>query len=100
MAAILVTGPAAAQTRPVPVESLTYDLKNPDPVRRREAATRIGQNKVQSATPNLVAAVHDTDPSVRRAVVIALQEVQDARALPGFVALVQPTARKTSATAQ
>jgi len=85
--AILVTGPAAAQTRPVPVESLTYDLKNPDPVRRREAAALIGKNKVQSATPNLVATVDDTDSSVRRAVVIALQEVQDARALPGFVVL-------------
>src|SRR5215208_827332 len=89
--AILVTGPAAAQTRPVPVESLTYDLKNPDPVRRKEAATLIGQNKVQSATPDLVAAVHDADPSVRRAVSIALQQVQDARALPGFVALAADT---------
>jgi HEAT repeat protein len=85
--AILVTGPAAAQTRHVPVESLTYDLKNPDPVRRREAAALIGQNKVQSATPNLVAAVHDTDASVRRAVSVALQQVQDGRALPGFVTL-------------
>jgi HEAT repeat protein len=85
--AIAAPGLAAAQTRQVPVESLTYDLKNPDPVRRREAAATIGQNKVQSATPNLVEAVRDTDPSVRRAVSIALQQVQDGRALPGFVAL-------------
>jgi HEAT repeat protein len=85
--AIIVPGLAAAQTRQVLVESLTYDLKHPDPVRRREAATLIGRNKVQSVTPDLVAAVHDTDSSVRRAVGIALQEVQDARALPGFVAL-------------
>jgi HEAT repeat protein len=85
--AMLVPGLAAAQTRQVPVESLTYDLKNPDPARRREAAARIGQNKVQSATPNLVAAVHDTDASVRRAVSVALQQVQDSRALPGFVTL-------------
>jgi HEAT repeat protein len=82
-----VPGVTAAQTRQVPVESLTYDLKNPDPVRRREAATLIGQNKVQSATPNLVAAVRDADPSVRRAVAIALQQVQDGRSLPGFVTL-------------
>ena len=85
--AIVVPGLTAAQTRQVLVESLTYDLKHPDPVRRREAATLIGRNKVQSVTPDLVAAVHDTDSSVRRAVGIALQEVQDARALPGFVAL-------------
>jgi HEAT repeat protein len=85
--AMLVPGFTAAQTRQVPVESLTYDLKNPDPVRRREAATLIGQNKVQSATPNLVAAVRDTDASVRRAVGIALQQVQDGRSLPGFVTL-------------
>jgi HEAT repeat protein len=84
---VMLPGAGAAQTRQVPVESLTYDLKNPDPVRRREAATRIGQNKVQSATPDLVAAVRDTDPSVRRAVSIALQQVQDGRALPGFVIL-------------
>jgi HEAT repeat protein len=85
--AVMLPGAGVAQTRQVPVESLTYDLKNPDPVRRREAATRIGQNKVQSATPDLVAAVRDTDPSVRRAVSIALQQVQDGRALPGFVIL-------------
>ena len=63
LAVVLLRSPAtAAQTRQVPVESLIYDLKNPDPARRREAATRIGQNKVQSATPDLVAAVHDVDP--------------------------------------
>jgi HEAT repeat protein len=95
--AILVGLPAAsalAQTRQVPVESLIYDLKNPDPVRRREAATTIGQRKVQSATPDLVAAVHDSDPSVRRAIVIALQQVQDARAVPGFVALAADTEKE------
>jgi HEAT repeat protein len=89
--ALLVPHAAAAQTREVPVESLIYDLKNPDPVRRREAATRIGLNKVQSATPDLVAAVHDSDPSVRRAISAALQQVQDPRALPGFVALAADT---------
>ena len=45
---------AAQQTRQVPVESLIYDLKNPDPVRRREAATLIGQNRIQRATPDLL----------------------------------------------
>ena len=68
--AILVGLPAAsalAQTRQVPVESLIYDLKNPDPVRRREAATTIGQRKVQSATPDLVAAVHQRRRILTRA---------------------------------
>ena len=46
---------------------------------------------MQSATPDLVAAVHDSDPSVRRAIIIALQQVQDPRALPGFVALSADT---------
>ena len=84
---LFVSHVTAARTRQVPVESLIYDLKNPDPARRREAAARIGQNKVQSATPDLVAAVQDVDPSVRRAISIALGQVQDVRALPGFVAL-------------
>jgi HEAT repeat protein len=89
--ALLVPHAAVAQTGDVAVESLIYDLKNPDPVRRREAATRIGANKVQSATPDLVAAVHDSDPSVRRAIGASLQQVQDPRALPGFVALAADT---------
>jgi len=91
VATVLVPGVLGAQTRQVAVESLTYDLKNPDPVRRREAATLIGHNKLQSATPDLVAAVQDADPSVRRAIIGALQQVQDARALPGFVALAADT---------
>jgi HEAT repeat protein len=87
LCAVVAVPPALAQTRQVPVESLVYDLKNPDPVRRREAATLIGQNKVRSATPELVAAVGDSDASVRRAIVGALLQVEDARAIPGFVTL-------------
>ena len=74
-------------TRQVPADSMVYDLKNPDPVRRKEAAATLGKNKIQRATPDLVAAVGDSDASVRRAIVIALQEMQDPRALPGFVTL-------------
>jgi HEAT repeat protein len=87
LCAAVAVPPAHAQTRQAPVDSLVYDLKNPDPVRRREAATLIGQNKVQRATPDLVAAVGDSDPSVRRAIVTALQQVEDPRAIPGFVTL-------------
>jgi HEAT repeat protein len=77
----------AQETRQVPADAMIYDLKNPDPVRRKEAAASLGHNKIQRATPDLVAAVGDSDPAVRRAIVIALQEIQDPRALPGFVTL-------------
>jgi len=78
---------AQAQTRQVPVESLIYDLKNPDPVRRKEAAMLLGNNKMQRATPDLVAAAGDADPSVRREIVGALDKMLDIRALPAFVSL-------------
>ena len=77
-----------AQTRQVPVDSLIYDLKNPDPVRRKEAARMLGNNRVQRATPDLVAAASDSDPEVRREIVIALDKMRDIRALPGLVSLL------------
>ena len=91
-AAVLVVvavsgGPIEAQTRQVPTDSLIYDLENPDPVRRREAAVLLGQHKVQRATPDLVATATDPDASVRRAVVVALQQVGDPRSIPGFVTM-------------
>jgi len=75
------------QARQVPVDSLIYDLKNPDPVRRKEAARMLGNNRVQRATPDLVAAASDSDPEVRREIVIALDKMRDIRALPGLVSL-------------
>lgn len=76
------------QTRQVPVESLIYDLKNPDPVRRKEAAMHLGANKIQRATPDLVAAAGDSDPSVRREIIAALDKMLDPRAVPAFVMLM------------
>ena len=89
LALVFLTAPAvfAQATRQVPADAMIYDLKNPDPVRRKEAAASLGQNKIQRATPDLVAAIGDTDASVRRAIVIALQQMQDPRAVPGFVTL-------------
>ncbi len=78
---------AQKQTRQVPVDSLIYDLKNPDPVRRKEAAVALGANKIQKATPDLVAAAGDTDAEVRREIVVALDKMLDIRALPAFVRL-------------
>ncbi len=81
------TAAVAQPTRQVPVDSLIYDLRNPDPVRRREAVVLIGQNKVQRAVPDVVAIAGDPDASVRRAIVATLQALDDIRALPGLVAL-------------
>jgi HEAT repeat protein len=78
-------------TRQVPVDSLIFDLKNPDPARRKEAATQLGNNKVQRAVPDLVAAAQDKDPGVRREIVIALDKMADIRALPAFVELAADT---------
>ena len=93
MAVFLLSGTVAhaavalQQTRQVPVDGLIYDLKNPDPVRRKEAATALGNNKIQKATPELVEAAGDSDAGVRREVVIALDKMLDIRALPAFVRL-------------
>ena len=81
------TAAVAQSTRQVPVDSLIYDLRSPDPVRRREAVVLIGQNKLQRAVPDVVAIAGDPDPSVRRAVVATLQSLDDIRALPGLVTL-------------
>ncbi len=83
----VATALSQTQTRQVPVESLIYDLKNPDPVRRKEAATLLGNNKVQRATPDLVAASGDANADVRREVVTALDKMLDMRALPAFINL-------------
>ena len=73
--------------RPVPVDGLIFDLKNPDVVRRKDAAIALGANKVTRAVPDLVAAAKDSDPAVRREIVIALDKILDRRGLPAFVAL-------------
>jgi HEAT repeat protein len=77
----------AAQTRQVSVESLIYDLKSPDPVRRQAAAKELGAVKYQAATPDLVPLAHDPVDAVRREVELALERMEDMRALPGFVEL-------------
>ncbi len=78
---------AQKPTRQVPVDSLLYDLKNPDPARRKEAAMLLGNNKVQRALPDLVAAAGDKDPAVRREIIIALDNLADIRSLPAFIEL-------------
>ncbi|MBI2820663.1 MAG: HEAT repeat domain-containing protein [Acidobacteria bacterium] len=82
----ILMGPAWAQrTREVSVESLIYDLKNPDPQRRKEAAKNLGQNKIRTAVPALVEAVKDSDDGVRLEVMRALVTINDPRALGAYV---------------
>jgi HEAT repeat protein len=69
------------------VESLIYDLKNPDAKRRKEAVKKLGESGSPDAVPALVAAAGDTDPDVRREILITLDDMADARALPAFVRL-------------
>jgi HEAT repeat protein len=79
-------GELAAQTRQAPVESVIYDLKNPDPLRRQAAARDLGAAKYKAATPNLVAMARDSEAAVRREVEFALERMEDIQALPGFIA--------------
>src|SRR5262249_29530094 len=76
----------AQTTRQVAVESLIYDLKNPDAVRRQTAAKDLGVAKARVATSDLVALAHDPAPAVRRAVELALERMDDSQAMPGFIA--------------
>ena len=87
LALTLAGNPAHAQAREVPAESLIYDLKNPDPVRRQSAVHQLGIAKYVAATPDLVALAGDSSPSVRREVELSLEQMEDVRALPGFVQL-------------
>jgi len=81
----------AAQTRQAPVESVIYDLKNPDPLRRQAAARDLGAAKYKAATPQLVAMAHDADAAVRREVELSLERMEDIQALPGFIAFATDT---------
>ena len=89
IAALALTpdGRLAAQTRQVSVDSLIYDLKSPDPLRRQAAARELGAAKYQAATPDLVPLAHDPVDAVRREVELSLERMDDIRALPGFVEL-------------
>lgn len=82
-------GPLVAQTktRQAPVESVIYDLKNPDPLRRQAAARDLGAARYLPATPQLVALAHDPVDAVRREVELSLERMEDIQALPGFIAL-------------
>src|SRR5439155_15373980 len=83
--------PLAAETRKVSSDSLIYDLKNPDPLRRQAAARALGAARFQPATANLVAMAHDPVAAVRREVEMSLELMNNSDALPGFIALSTDT---------
>jgi HEAT repeat protein len=93
LAAVMLAVPAAnaplaaAGTRQVSVESLIYDLKHPDALRRQAAARELGAVKYKPATPHLVALASDPVAAVRREVELTLELMDDAQALPGFITL-------------
>jgi HEAT repeat protein len=95
---VLATGALAlaptslvAQTRKVSVESLLYDLKSPDPLRRQAAVRELGAVKYRAATPDLVPLTHDPEAAVRRETELTLERMEDIQALPGFIALAGDT---------
>jgi HEAT repeat protein len=85
---------ASAQTtttQKVSTDSLIYDLKNPDAPRRLAAARDLGLAKFRPAIPALLPLADDSDPSVRRQVELALEEMGDIGVLPGLVRLTADT---------
>lgn len=83
----LPNGQSLGQKKQVSADSMMYDLKNPDPIRRKQAAIFLGDNKVDRATPDLVEAAGDSDRDVRREIIVALTKMMDARALLAFAKL-------------
>jgi HEAT repeat protein len=81
------TAGLTASTRQVSVESLIYDLKSPDAVRRQAAAKELGAVKYRPAIPQLVPLAKDPVAAVRRELELTLENMDDAQTLPGFIAL-------------
>lgn len=81
-------GASIQQTRKVSVEALIYDLKHPDPERRKQAASVLGQNRIRAAVPALIELTEDPEPHIRLEAVRALVQINDRRALPAYIRLV------------
>ncbi|HJZ72874.1 MAG TPA: HEAT repeat domain-containing protein [Vicinamibacterales bacterium] len=93
VAALLTSAPAglSASSRTVSVESLIYDLKSPDAVRRQAATKELGAVKYRPAIPQLVPLARDPVAAVRRELELTLENMDDAQTLPGFIALSSDT---------
>ncbi|RPI24873.1 MAG: HEAT repeat domain-containing protein, partial [Acidobacteria bacterium] len=90
VALVLLIQPALAQqTKKVSVSGLIYDLKHPEPERRKDAALLLGQNKVRQAVPGLIELTGDPDNAIRLEAVRALVRINDPAALPTYIRLTQ-----------
>lgn len=81
--------PSAQEAKERTVEGLIYDLKSPDPERRKEAAKLLGDNKVNRAVPDIIPLVEDSNSSVKSVAAKALLDINDPRALPAFIKAVR-----------
>ena len=85
--AVASVSSASAQVHQASIESLVYDLKNPDAPRRLAAARDLGLAKSVIAIPALLPLAEDPDASVRRQVELTLEQMADIAVLPGLVQL-------------
>ena len=81
------------QTKKVSVSGLIYDLKHPEPERRKDAALLLGQNKVREAVPGLIELTKDPDNAIRLEAVRALVHINDPAALPTYVQLTRDSSK-------
>ena len=90
IAGVIALTPASArlgaQTSSLLIESSTYDLKSPDPVRRQTAARVLGLAHQKAVIPQFIAMATDPVVSVRREVELSLERMEDERTLAGFIA--------------
>jgi len=77
------------QTKKVSVSGLIYDLKHPEPERRKDAALLLGQNKVREAVPGLIELSNDPDNAIRLEAVRALVRINNPAAMPTYIRLTR-----------
>lgn len=86
----------AAETEPSLLEYLNPFLRDPNPRVRAQTARVLGDHRYEPATSQLIAAVADLDPTVRRFASIACGRLGDDRAVEALVELaVQDAATDT-----
>src|SRR4051812_45728952 len=61
------------------VKASVADLKDPNPIKREQAARELGASKDARAVVPLIAALRDSDSRVKTAVAGALGSIKDAR---------------------
>lgn len=72
------------------LDEATYDLRTAEAAGERASAARaLGSAQDQTATPHLIAALEDSSPEVRRAVIEALAELRDSSAVAPLEALLE-----------